>query len=196
MGSSGSAYEDIDGKLQTISEGGGGSAEEPVWPSAITVSYYSDTPAPSISLGDTFSAPGVSGSVTCTRIEVSDEIVRYDPSGGIARLWEITLEGTKTGAASGSSMTVKTMSKSIGTELNGALERTISGRLVALLNSATPKKKIRVTASGESAACPYAAGDEVDGCIVTSASSARNAQYDDSGNLLAVLYDYSIDAEG
>ncbi|MDR1205056.1 MAG: hypothetical protein LBL26_06200 [Peptococcaceae bacterium] len=217
------AYETLDGALEKAEggawtppsgSGGGGSV---AWPLNVTYSYYSDSPVPTCKPGQTFSVPKSFGraafgegydwetlEVRCTSVEVSDEVIRYIPPNNIVRLWQVTLEGTaeEMGGANGT-ITVKRLALDYTTELNGNAERTVSGRLVLLLNSAEPIRKVTLEATGRVFPCPYKAGDSFslpmsgggsEAFVVTSASTRRNVQ-ESGGAVIAELYDYSLSLE-
>jgi hypothetical protein len=121
------------------------------------------------------------------------------------RLWEITLEGDTESvslAADAEAVTIKKMSVTYSEELNGSIERSISGRMIILQNSSTPIKKAIIEATGTTARAPVSPGNSLSipgigsGLIVTSTSSRREAQINDYGVKKAVLYDYVINMEG
>jgi hypothetical protein len=218
------AYEDINGGLHSITGGswtppssGGGSSN--VWPLNVTYKYYSATPVidvkPGVSGHDTFTVSGAFGktawgasynwgniTVKCTSASITDEIIRYVPPNNIMRLWEITLEGITEGATDPSGIQVKRLTAEYSTELNGNTDRTVSGRLVLLLNSTTPIRKVSLSGSGTAFPCPKQAGDDMSFFLlsgvtfaVTHVSTSRNIQESGNGGIAATLYDYNLTLE-
>jgi hypothetical protein len=209
-GESITAYEDFDGEAHLV---GGGGGEEAPPPFTVRKTYYQATPVLTVRVGDTFEVPKDFGrlaygddydwdalAVRCTSASISDEVIRFVPPDGITRLWEVALEGTTQPAGGGGTagMSVKRLEWDMSEELNGGTARTLSGRLVALLKSAEPRKKARVSATGTAPACPYRPGQTYSflgvGMLVTATSSKKNA-VEENGAVLATLYDYTLDLE-
>ena len=203
------AYEDLSGTIHTVAASGGGAAVIPI---TVRKSFFQASPVPPVHPGETFTVPKAFGEaafgqnynwetlvVHCTLATVSDEVIQFEAPTGIVRLWEVTLEGTTQPDDSGTAgMNVKRLEVDYSTELNGTTARTIAGRLVALRKSATPIRRIRISASGTAAVCPYTPGDTYTylgiNFLVTSSSSRRNV-IESNGVVTATIHDYTIDAE-
>lgn len=219
------AYEDIDGILHASADGGIWTPPSPpgpntsVWPLMVKKTYYSETPVISVMPGvpgqDTFTVPKNFGAtawgsdynwptvtVRCTSAAITDEIVRFVSPNTVVRLWEITLEGVTQGFEDPSGISVKRLSIGYDSELNGVSERTVSGRLVFLLNSSTPMRRLRIEGTGRIFPCPKKAGDPFEFFLspgltwgITRVSTRRNMQENEYGAITATLYDYEIEAE-
>jgi hypothetical protein len=196
------AYETIDGTVVAVS-----TANAPPIPIKVKKTYFQDTPVLDVHPGDTFEVEDEFGaavfgteytwdslSVLCTAASISDEIVRFIPPDTVQRLWEVTLEGTTVNDDS-DGINTRRMDISLSEELNGTTERTVSGRLVALLNSTTPIAKLSISGIGTSKRCPYRPGDSyayLNTVFLVTSSSSKRSYHETSQT---ELYEYSVDCE-
>jgi hypothetical protein len=197
------AYETLDGTIESVSSGGSS-----VLPIKVKKTYYQDSPVLDVHPGDTFVVEDEFGeaafgsaytwanlSVLCDSSSISDEIVRFIPPDNVLRLWKVTLEGTTVNSGSEDGINTRRMEVELSEELNGTTERTVSGRLVALLNSATPIARLRIGGTGTEKRCPYRPGNTYSYLnivfLVTSSSSKRS--YHETAGM--ELYEYSVECE-
>jgi hypothetical protein len=189
------AYEGLDGGVTEIADSD--NAPETFFTARKT--FYQESPALSVHPGDTFTVPGFTGNFTCTSASISDEMIHYDASNGITRLWQVSLDGTsQSNAETDSDINVKRMDVDISREVNGSTVRTISGRLVLLLNSATPISRITISATGETAACPVQPGNSYSHSgfsFLVTRTSSRRVVAEKRGAIVKTLYEYTIEGE-
>jgi hypothetical protein len=196
-----SAYEDVTGTLVPLSASGGGSSGSRVVPVNMKYTYYQETPTVSYKVGDNFTIPTINKSAKITSVSVSDEIIRFDLPNTIVRLWEVTIVAETSDAGDSGETgeeSIERMDLEYSEEINGSTERTVSGRLVVLLNSATPKKTIRVTAIGAAQACPYKPNDTysyLGAGLLVKRSSSKPKYVTDASGATRKLYTYTIEGE-
>lgn len=153
------------------------------------ISYHGDSPAPGISLGDTFSVPVV-GTLICTKVSGSD-----DGSDN----WTFIIEGSRGGNESSGSEGQEDTSLpdseiSLSYELNGVTVRTVDGNFVALRRSETPitKKSIIVYSNSENiTAVP---GSTYQGGIVVSENVVKETIKQDNV-VISTYYKHTIEVE-
>jgi hypothetical protein len=223
----GDIYAVSDGSLWTPPGSGGGGGGSVVWPLNVKEDRFEEFPlvkyqgnyipvneavgkyfpVPKRYFGNTvFGNDYIWPDVTyrCTGADISDEVASSEP-GNIARFWKITLTGTTAGVAANpgdGSITVKRLGVTLVSELNGSLERSISGRAVVLRRSAEPIARLSIEAAGRVFPCPKVPGDPFTFFLlpgvemaITSVTTKRNVQEGAQGAVAAELYDYSIEAE-
>lgn len=153
---------------------------------------WQDDSTPTIALGDSFTAAGVSG--ICTKITVSDEADAIDGK-NVLRRWRIDIEGIEN---AGSSLAGQFKREySLSRKLNGSVEDSIDGETVILTRSATPKVTLKIVGYGATDNPTYDVGDaysdgNISGGVVVGADVSL-VTVERSGHKLATFYRYDIE---
>ena len=176
--SEGISYEDFTGIPHVVREPGAGRR--------VSKTVWQQTMTPPLSVGDPFSAGGITAA--CTRISITDEVLAVE--GGVpVRLWRIDLDGVEGGTASPARYLRE---RSISRKLNGAVETALDGETVILQRSGTPVTTVSVSCYSETEDPPVAVGAPYEGGIVTGVDSVRTV-VDVEGMQVAELWRHSIE---
>lgn len=176
--SEGISYEDFTGSPHVVREPGAGRR--------VSKTVWQQTMVPPLSVGDPFSAGGITAA--CTRISITDEVLAVE--GGVpVRLWRIDLDGVEGGTASPARYLRE---RNISRKLNGAVETALDGETVILQRSGTPVTTVSVSCYSETEDPPVAVGAAYEGGIVTGVDSVRTV-VDVEGMQVAELWRHSIE---
>jgi hypothetical protein len=176
--SEGISYEDYSGIRHVVQESNSGRR--------VSKTVWQQTMTPPLSVGDQFSAGGISA--ICTRISITDEVISIG-SGVPVRLWRIDLDGVEGGTASPARYLRE---KSISRKLNGTVETALNGETVILKRSDIPITTVHVVAYTETDTPPVLVGASLEGGIVTEVDTIKTVVESD-GMKIAEIYRHEMD---